>query len=145
MRIDFDDRLDKEYPEPLECSVNDADCTFEVASVCHECGATLCSECRIGVRHQPQPVEYDPADVTDPVTQFHCPDCLDTHTLDPTKVAAGGGGLLVGLFFLLVGAATTPALAVIGLLVAAAGGLFLRHEYRLKYRHHDDYGIRSMW
>ncbi|MFB6242787.1 MAG: hypothetical protein ABEH80_01695 [Halobaculum sp.] len=146
MRLDFDERLDSEYPVAPECEVNDRDCSFEVAAICHECGRKLCVDCRIGVRHQPQPAVYDTeAGDAEGRLQYHCPECLDSHTLDRTRVGAGGGGVFLGVLVVVLGIVTAPVLALLGVPLVLGGGWLLRHEYRLKRRDDPEYGLSSMW
>lgn len=146
MRIDFDDRLDKEYPERSNCEVNERDCEYDVDTVCHDCGAKMCDACSIGVRHQPRLSKYT-RQVGGQTEEFecHCPDCIDEHTLNLRNLAIGLGFAFIGLLFALLGVPDTPILAVIGLLALVAGGLVLRAEYRLKVRRNDNYGVTSLW
>jgi hypothetical protein len=143
MRIDLDDRLDKDYPEPSECAVNERDCTFSVDHVCHECGTEMCAECSVGVRHQPHLSKYTyrTAEGEERI-QHHCPDCIDHHSLSSQKLGIGFGGIVLGLLF---AASGVSALLIVGLLLLVVGGYVLRTEYRLKKRHNDRYGISSMW
>lgn len=145
MRIDLDDRLDKEYPEPAECEINERDCEYRVDHVCHECGAKLCEACSIGIRHQPRLslYTYETDDGTERIQQ-HCPNCAARHTLSGRNLAMGVGGVLVGALLAYVGGLDTIALTVIGLAVLTAGAWLTRHEYRLKVRHNDNYGPESL-
>jgi hypothetical protein len=146
MRIDFDDRLDKEYPERSNCEINDRDCNYEVTTVCHDCGAKMCDACNIGVRHQPRLSKYT-RDVEGETERFerHCPDCIDEHTLNMRNLGIGLGVALLGALLAFIGIPNTPILAVIGLLLLVAGSLVLRTEYRLKVRRNDNYGFASLW
>lgn len=146
MRIDLDNRLDKEYPERSTCEVNERDCDFDVDVVCHECGTKMCDACSIGVRHQPllSKYTYDTPEGTERFQQ-HCPDCIGVHTLNLRNVAIGISLLFLGIIFAVVGGADTLALTVIGLVMLVGGGFVLRAEYRLKVRDNDNYGIMSLW
>jgi hypothetical protein len=146
MRIDLDDRLNKEYPERSNCEVNDRDCDYDVDTVCHSCGTKMCDACSIGVRHQPRLSKYT-RDVGDDTERFecHCPDCIDDHTLNVRNLGIGGGTGLFGLLLAFVGLPNTPVLAVIGLVLLVAGALVLRAEYRLKLRQNENYGFTSLW
>jgi hypothetical protein len=142
MRIDLDDRLDKDYPEPTECGVNERDCTFSVEYVCHECGEKMCAECSIGVRHQPRLSKYTfSTREGEERIQQHCPECIDHHTLSKQKLGIGLAGVVGGLLLAVVG---IPLLIVFGLALLVTGGYVLWNEYQLKKRHNDEYGISSM-
>jgi hypothetical protein len=146
MRINLDDRLDKEYPEPSECEVNDRNCEYTVDTVCHECGTVACDACSVGVRHQPQLSKYTyPQGQDTERIQQHCPDCALEHTLNPRNLAVGGGGVTLGLLFVGLGGTNTLALTLTGIVIITFGAYLLRYEYRLKARHNDEYGITSMW
>lgn len=146
MRINFDDRLDKEFPEPFECGVNDRNCEYDVHSVCHECGTPMCEACSVGIRHQPQPSKYTYTERNRVERrQKHCPDCMQGHTLSGRNLAVGGGGLFVGILFIILGGTSSLFLTIFGLLLLVAGGGILRYEYRLKHRENQRYGITSMW
>lgn len=146
MRINLDDRLDKEYPERSNCEVNDRDCNYDVDAVCHDCGTKMCDACSIGVRHQPRLSKYT-HDVEGETKRFerHCPDCIDEHTLNMRNIGIGGGIALFGVLLAFIGLPNTPVLAVIGLVLLVAGALVLRSEYRLKARRNENYGFSSLW
>lgn len=147
MRINFDERLDKDYPEPSECEVNDRNCEYDVHSVCHECGIPMCEACSVGIRHQPQlsKYSYTKKNQTDR-RQQHCPDCMQGHTLSGRNLVVGGGGLFIGLLFIILGGTNSLFLTSLGLLLLLTVGIgFLRLEYRLKHRENQRYGIISMW
>jgi hypothetical protein len=146
MRIDFDDRLDKEYPERSNCEVNDRDCNYDINAVCHSCGTKMCHACSIGVRHQPRLSKYT-RNVGGETERFerHCPDCIDDHTLNMRNLGIGLGVALLGALLAFVGLPNTPVLAVVGLVGLVAGALVLRAEYRLKVRRNENYGFSSLW
>ncbi|WP_340100844.1 hypothetical protein [Salinibaculum salinum] len=146
MRINLDDRLDKEYPERSNCEVNDRDCDYDVDTVCHNCGTKMCDACSIGVRHQPRLSKYT-RNVEEGTERFerHCPDCIDEHTLNMRNLGIGGGMGLFGALLAYIGVPDTPVLAVFGLFLLVAGALVLRTEYRLKTRRNENYGFMSLW
>lgn len=146
MRIDLDDRLDKEYPERSNCEVNERDCNYDVDAVCHDCGTKMCDACSIGVRHQPRLSKYTRRVGADTERfECHCPDCIDEHTLNWRNVGLAGAVGFVGLLLAFIGMPDAPVLAVVGLILLVFGGLGLRAEYRLKVRRNDNYGLMSLW
>lgn len=146
MRIDMDDRLDKEYPERSECQINERNCTYRVDKVCHQCGVVMCDSCSVSVRHQPQfsTYSYEGQDGVESVQQ-HCPRCLQMHTLNRRNVGLSLGGVVLGVALVAAGNTETVALTVVGLLLLLVGLLLGRYEYRLKARDNDNYGLASMW
>lgn len=146
MRIDMDDRLDKEYPERSGCQVNERDCSYRVDHMCHDCGALLCEDCSVGVTHQPQfsTYRYDDESGTE-TTQLHCPRCLDEHTLNRRNVALGLGSVVLGLVLAAVGTTDVVAVTALGAVLVLVGLLLARYEYRLKTRDNGNYGLSSMW
>lgn len=144
MHIDLDTRLDKEYPEPPQCEVNDQDCSYGVDNLCHECGKKMCADCAIGVRHQPHlsKYTYETEEGTERIQQ-HCPDCIDSHEVSGRILGLGFGAGALGLLLAIAGTATAVSTTVVGLVLFVAGLLVLRHEYRLKALHNPNYGLPS--
>lgn len=138
MRIDFDDRLDKEYPERIDCKENTSDCTFDADYICHECGSALCSACVTLIRDQPQLTRfsYDTVDEegepTREMFQAHCSSCADSHEYDVRTLGATAGAILVGLLLIYVGGLDSLVLSLIGLAAAVVGAAVLYREYQVK-------------
>lgn len=138
MRIDFDDRLDKEYPEPVECKENTTDCSFDADYVCHECGTPLCTGCVTLVRDQPQLARYsfettdESGERTREKIQAHCSSCAESHEYDVRTVGITAGAILLGLLFVYVGGLDSLVLSLLGLVAAAGGAAVLYREYHLK-------------
>ena len=132
MHIDTD-QLDGEYPAKPECQVNSGDCTFTpISFLCHECGRKLCTDCAVGIRHQPQLFKYlGLGRETDERAQMHCPDCARHHNYNTTVLGAGGGGLVLGLALLALSDGAAP-LVGLGVVLLAVGGYLLYNEYQLK-------------
>jgi len=127
MRISDTDRLETDYPERNKCEINNKECEFSpVSYICHECGTMLCSECAVGVIHQPQLVEYEQ---NDEKKQAHCPDCASKHSLRLPVIGGGAAAVLVGL---LLAVLLEPVSILIGLVIIGAGAYILRREFTLK-------------
>jgi hypothetical protein len=146
MRIDMDERLDKEYPERSRCQVNERDCSYRVDQMCHDCGTLMCEECSVGVSHQPKFWKYrfEGQNGTE-TTKRHCPQCLDAHTLNRRNVALSVGSVVLGLVLAAVGNTDTVVATVLGVVLILLGLLLGRYEYRLKARDNSNYGLSSMW
>lgn len=138
MRIDFDDRLDTEYPDSIDCTENTTDCTFDADYVCHECGTPLCAACVTLIRDQPHLMRYsydtmdDDGEPTRETVQAHCGACADAHAYDRRTVGLTAGAILVGLLLVAVGGLGSLGLSAVGLGAAAAGAAVLYREYQLK-------------
>jgi transcription elongation factor Elf1 len=133
MHIDTD-QLDGDYPPRPECEINQRDCRFDpVEFTCHQCGKTLCQNCAVGVRHQPQLIKFNRIQREDDErVQMHCPDCAKTHAFDVRKLAAGVAGIVIGAGILALGFSLPT--AAVALIAAAVGVGLLYHEYSLKQK-----------
>lgn len=135
MRINFDDRLDKEYPEPIDCKENTSDCTFNADNVCHECGTPLCSACTTLLRDQPQLVRYsyetteEEGESTREKFQAHCSECAESHDYNYLTVGITAGTVLFGLLLIYAGGLV---LSLIGLASVGGGAAAMYREHQLK-------------
>ncbi|MFB6146210.1 MAG: hypothetical protein ABEJ08_00800 [Halobacteriaceae archaeon] len=142
----IDKTFDKPYPEEPECQANESDCTFDVDTVCHECGKPLCAECTVGIRHQPHLAKYVyTTGGEEKRVQQHCPDCIETHTLNTQHLGVGAGSAVLGLLLLWAVGLSSLVVALLALALLAGGGYLLRHEYWLKERLSDEYGLTSLF
>lgn len=132
MYIDTD-QLENEYPPEPECRANEKECTFTpVSYLCHECGGKLCSNCAVGIRHQPQLFKYERIGAKkNESVQMHCPDCAASHSYDTTKLGAGIGGIVLGLLIYYLGGVGTVTLGL-GTNLLVVGGFLLYNEHMLK-------------
>lgn len=141
MHIDTD-QLENEYPPEPECKVNEKECVFTpVRYLCHECGTELCTECAVGVRHQPQMFKYKRIGATtNERAQMHCPDCAAGHSYEKTKLGAGIGGIVVGFAILYLGGlGVLSGLLGVGLVVAGAALLYKEHMLKQKLNSDEIY------
>ena len=143
------DLADKPYPEPAECKENDKNCNFNVTHSCHKCGKPLCSDCAVGIRHQPRLVKYHYEDHRgdEQHVEWHCHDsaCLGEHYVDTPRLLGGAAAAFVGLLIIIQGISASLFLGLIGLVLLFGGGYISYMEYRLKNPLNELVTFRDMW
>lgn len=140
---------DKPYPEQKECLENTRHCEFDVDHICHECGKPMCSQCAVGIDHQPGLVKFTRRNQQGQVdrTMWHCQDteCLEAHFVQTQKMAGGLGAIALGVLILWFVGGSPLFLTLLALAAILGGGFVTYKEWALKTPKNEELTFLDMW